>query len=199
MRKGQWSFPLTLPIELSGVLQRGKRLHEIPSSVDGSVSLGYQYYNTKPEWAADFEYDTLGPLTFKSVGAFSETAFFHKATKTLLVTDCVIKVSSTPPPIIAEDPRAMLFHARDSIDEIVTDTPENRMRGWRRMVQFGLVFFPSQIDVVPVGEAISKAGKIDPSMKPLGEGAVPFSLYPWTWHSNDAVSSLHLTVPIHLN
>jgi hypothetical protein len=48
------------------------------------------------------------------------------------------------------------------------------------MVQFGLVFFPSQIDVVPASKAISQALKIDKGMKPLGEGAVPFSLYPWT-------------------
>jgi hypothetical protein len=46
------------------------------------------------------------------------------------------------------------------------------------MVQFGLVFFPSQIDVVPASKAISQALKIDKGMKPLGEGAVPFSLYP---------------------
>ena len=30
IQPGQWSFPLTIPIELSGVLQRGKFLHEIP-------------------------------------------------------------------------------------------------------------------------------------------------------------------------
>ena len=187
IQPGQWSFPFTIPIELSGVIQRGKRLHEIPNPRDESVSLGYNYYNKVPEWTSDFDYETLGPLTFQSVGAYSETAFFHKPSKTLLVTDCVIKVSDEPPLIIQEDPRAMLFHARDSIDDIVTDTPENRKRGWRRMVQFGLVFFPSQIDVVPFGKAISQAIKIDKSMKPLGEGAVPFSLYPWTWHANNAV------------
>lgn len=54
------------------------------------------------------------------------------------------------------------------------------------MVQFGLVFFPSQIDVVPFGRAIEESTKIDPSMKTLGEGAVPGALYPWTWHDNDA-------------
>ena len=184
IQPGQWSFPLTIPIELSGVIQRGQRLHEIPNSKDGRVSKGYQYYNKRPEWAVDFEYETLGPLKFKSVGAFSETAFFHKPTRTLLVTDCVIEVTETPPQIIQEDPRAMLFHARDSIDEIVTDTPETRAKGWRRMVQFGLVFFPSQIDVVSFGGAIGQASKIDSRMKPLGEDAVPFSLYPWTWRGD---------------
>ena len=56
------------------------------------------------------------------------------------------------------------------------------------MVQFGLVFFPSQIEVVPFGKAIQQSVReFDPSMKTLGVGAVPGgSLYPWTWHDNDA-------------
>mmetsp|Transcript_1727 Transcript_1727/g.2284 ORF Transcript_1727/g.2284 Transcript_1727/m.2284 type:complete len:365 (+) Transcript_1727:84-1178(+) len=197
LQPGQWAFPINLPIEFSGVTQRGQRLREIPSSDNendeinniNTVSKQYRYYAQKnpiPEWKADFDFETLGPLRFRSVGSFSETALFHKKSKTLLVTDAVVSVTETPPKIISEDPRAMLFHARDSIDEIVEDTEENRKRGWRRMVQFGLVFFPSQIDVVPFGEAIKEASNIDKSMVPLGEGAVPFSLYPWTWHDNNA-------------
>jgi len=188
LQPGQWTFPAGLPIEFLGVTQRGIRLREIP--VNGQVSKKYLNRAAKedpiPQWAADFGFETLGPINFKSVGAFSETAFFHKSTKSLLVTDVVVSVTDTPPKIIQEDPRAMLFHARDSIEEVVQDTEEMRKRGWRRMVQFGLVFFPSQIDVVPFGRAISEASKIDTSMKPLGADGVPFSLYPWTWHANDA-------------
>jgi len=187
LQPGQWTFPAGLPIEFLGVTQRGKRLREIP--VNGQVSKKYLNPAAKqdpiPEWAVDFGFETLGPIKFKAVGAFSETAFFHRMTKTLLITDVVISVTDTPPKIIQEDPRAMLFHARDSIQEIVQDTPETRKKGWRRMVQFGLVFFPSQIDVVPFGRAISEASKIDPRMKPLGMDAVPINLYPWTWHAND--------------
>uniref|UniRef100_A0A7S4J269 Uncharacterized protein n=2 Tax=Odontella aurita TaxID=265563 RepID=A0A7S4J269_9STRA len=188
LQPGQWAFPFGLPIEFLGVTQRGPRLREIPAS-DGTVSAQYRYYAARdpvPEWAADFDHETLGPLAFKSVGGYSETAFFHRSTRSLLVTDAVVSVTDDPPPIIAEDPRAMLFHARDSIGETVKDDEETRKRGWRRMVQFGLVFFPSQIDVVPFGEAISEAGRVDGSMRPLGQGAVPFSLYPWTWHANGA-------------
>ena len=139
-----------------------------------------------PEWMNEIDYEILGPLQFQSVGAFSETAFFHKATKTLLVTDTVVSVTKTPPAIIQEDPRAMLFHARDYATQIIEDTPETRERGWRRMVLFGLVFFPSQIDVVPFGQAFKEARQIDPSLRNLGYGAVPFELYPWTWHDNNA-------------
>jgi hypothetical protein len=120
------------------------------------------------------------------VGCFSETAFFHKSTRTLVVTDTVVSVTNTPPPIIKEDPRAMLFHARDNVTDKVEDTPETREKGWRRMVQFGLIFFPSQIDVVPLGQALREARKVDPSRRNLGSDAVPLGLYPWTWHDNNA-------------
>jgi hypothetical protein len=199
IQPGQWAFPAGLPIEFLGVTQRGPRLREIPDRDTGQLVVGssnssnrYRYFDDKlgpPEWLGehDFDYETLGPLTFKSVGTYSETVFCHKPTETLLVTDCVVSVQAEPPMIIQEDPRAMLFHARDRADEIVQDTPATRRKGWRRMVQFGLVFFPSQIEVVPsLGQAFKDASQITPGMRPLGEGAVPFALYPWTWHDNDA-------------
>ena len=180
---GQWSFPVNLPILVLGVTQRGPRLRDLPHPPSSSSNLTD---DTPPEWLDEIDYEILGPLKFQSVGAFSETAFFHKATKTLLLTDTVVSVTATPPAIIQEDPRAMLFHSRDYATQMIQDTPETRERGWRRMVQFGLVFFPSQIDVVPFGEAIQQARHIDPSLRNLGVDAVPFDLYPWTWHDSDA-------------
>jgi len=186
IQPGQWSFPLNLPIDALGVKQKGQRLRELPvpgRSATNSIFRTTEKYGS-PEWQNEIDYEVLGPIMFQSVGAFSETAFYHKASKSLIVTDVVIGVDNNPPPIIEEDPRALLFHARDNITEIVADTPENRQRGWRRMVQFGLVFFPSQISVVPVGEALKEANQIDPSMKNLGKGAVPINLYPWTWNGD---------------
>lgn len=203
VQPGQWSFPVNLPLQFTGVVQGGERLRMLPTSrylhgertLDDEVkSLGGSYRSQArkspvPEWTADIDYEMLEPLAFQSVGAYSETAFYHKSTKTLVVTDCVCSVTRTPPKIIQEDPRAMLFHARDSIDEVVVDDEATREKGWRRMVQFGLVFFPSQIDVVPFGRAVSDARKIDPSMRPLGEGAVPSSLYPWKWRGDSDVKN----------
>lgn len=183
--KGQWSFPLNLPIDVLGVTQRGPQLRELPGSKLPKSSL-YREFTDPPEWLDEIEYEMLGPLEFQSVGAFSEAAFMHKETKTLLVTDTVVSVTKTPPAIIEEDPRAMLFHSRDYATQMIEDTPATREKGWRRMVQFGLVFFPSQIDVVPVGEAFKESRQIDPSLRNLGIGAVPFELYPWAWHDNDA-------------
>lgn len=179
IQPGQWSFPFNLPINFFGVPQGGAKLRELPNA--GSPKRGL------PEWITDIEYESLGPLKFQSVGAFGETAFYHKSTKHLIVTDTVASVTETPPEIIQEDPRALLYHARDNITEVVQDTPETRRKGWRRMVQFGLVFFPSQIQVTPFAEAIEEASHVDVTMRNLGDGAVPGgTLYPWSWPSHDA-------------
>lgn len=79
----------------------------------------------------------------EGIGGFGDTAFFHKETKTLLVTDAVIRVDNEAPAIIQEDPRALLYHSRDCMTDIVDDSPANRQKGWRRMVLFGLTFQPA--------------------------------------------------------
>ena len=187
LEPGQWAFPFNLPIEFYGLSQRGPRLREIP--VPGrSASPGYQYYaqqNPVPEWMTDFDYEVLGPFRFESVGAFSETAFFHKATKSLILTDTVCSITKTPPPIVQEDPRSLLYHSRDSALDPVVDTPQAREKGWRRMIQFGLVFFPSQINVSSVSQAFNEANKVPKELRNLGEGGVPGgTLYPWSWNGD---------------
>jgi len=182
---GQWSFPINYDLEFLGVSQRKPfgTLRELPP----------QHSPRAPEWTADIDYEILGPLKFQSVGAFSETAFYHKPTRSLLVTDVVISVTEEPPAIIQDDPRALLFHSRDSASDrsIVErgDTPELRRKGWRRMVQFGLVFFPSQIDVPPIGQDLKEKQEVPPELRNLGDGAVPFNLYPWTWRGDEDMKS----------
>jgi hypothetical protein len=114
------------------------------------------------------------------VGAFSETAFFHRDTRTLLVTDAVVQVPDTAPAIVLDNPRALLFHARDTMLEEVEDTEETRRKGWRRMALFALVFQPAGICVNDFGATVGKLSKVSPEMAALGRGAVPFSegLYP---------------------
>ena len=210
IQRGQWSFPVQLPIEYLGVTQSNEHCRILPSSqyIHGQRTLDEEiqslsneqcgrnarYWAKKnpnpPEWTTDIDYETLDPIHFKSVGAYSEAAFYHISTKTLIVTDAVCSVTDTPPLIIQEDPRALLYHARDTIMENVIDNEVTRRKGWRRMVQFGLVFFPSQIDVVPFDRAIQQALVLDeanPTMKILGQDAIPFggSIYPWTWRPND--------------
>ncbi|KAJ1423085.1 hypothetical protein B484DRAFT_331915 [Ochromonadaceae sp. CCMP2298] len=169
LQPGQWSFPINLPPQLFG-FPPSPRTREIPTA------------GPNP-WAADFDYEVLGPLKFKSVGGFGESAFLHRASGTLIVTDCVVQVGDRPSPILLDDPRALLFHSKDSMLEEVEDTEEARLRGWRRMALFGLVFYPSGILVSSVFETLKNLPKVSESLSRLGQGAVPISggLYPWSW------------------
>jgi len=175
LQPGQWSWPVQLPNAFLGFPIKSKL---IPSN-EGSGS----DRDVVSPWSRDFEYASIGPLRFKSVGGFGETAFFHKKTKTLIVTDAVVKISDEPPPIIEEDPRALLYHSRDTMLDTVADTREARLRGWRRMVLFGLFFFPSGISVSGVGETFGALPQVEKDSKILGEGSIPINgaLYPWSW------------------
>ena len=167
---GQWSFPLDLPNFLFGFPLRVK---EIP-------------LDSNP-WKDDFDIAVLPRLSFKSVGGFGETTMFHRDSKTCIVTDAVIRVPSEPPAIIAEDPRALLFHSRDGMTDPVSDTLDARRRGWRRMALFGLFFYPSGIKVEGVFDTLSKLKQLSKDVLLLGKGALPISpgLYPWSWRRTE--------------
>lgn len=191
VQPGQWAFPLGIPVEFYGLQQRRDQLREIPSP-DQPITRKYRPQASRhpvPEWTSDFDFEVLGPLKFRSVGAFSETAFYHRDTQSLILTDTVCSVTEDPPAIIQEDPRALLFHARDQATDFVIDTPENRRKGWRRMVQFGLIFFPSQIQVSPVGQALRDAKQVPLELQNLDDGAVPFNLYPWSWNGDKDIEN----------
>ncbi|KAH8068750.1 DUF4336-containing protein [Aureococcus anophagefferens] len=75
---------------------------------------------------------------------------------------------TAPPPILESDPEyvpALLFHARDGPLERVADTPENRRKGWRRIVLLFNFFFPG-------------AATPDLGLKPL-LALGPFEPYGW--------------------
>ena len=61
------------------------------------------------------------------IGPFIEATFFHKPTKTLLVTDAVLQIPAEPPAII--DTEAVLETASDVKGQLADDTPENRRIG----------------------------------------------------------------------
>jgi len=176
VQPGQYSFPLNLPTALFFPLSSCPST--IPSTEEGAP------------WADEIEHRVLGPLVPPGIGGFSETAFFHKASKTLLVTDSVIYIKDQPPSIINEDPRALLYHARDDMFQIIQDTPANRRKGWRRMVLFGLTFQPKGINILDTFKAIKMLPFVTQDMKKLGDGAIPFDggFYPWEWIESDQPS-----------
>jgi hypothetical protein len=194
LQPGQYSFPVNLPSVF--FFPFGKKISDIPpddSDGDDSGDGGTESTSTSTtkkrqrvhhsDWRADLDHARMPVLRPPGIGGFSETAFFHRATGTLLVTDAVQKIEDEPPPIIQEDPRALLYHSRDTMFDIVENTAENRRKGWRRMVLFGLTFQPAGIKVLDSLPALKAARRVDPEMKKLGAGAIPFDggFYPWEW------------------
>ena len=106
---GQYSFPLDLPLPFLGYpLGRTRALPVDPSTAPWATS-----------FPGELDYATLGPFKAKGVGGFGETAFFHAPTKVLLTVDAIVKVPTEPPPILMDDPRALVYHARDDFTQEV--------------------------------------------------------------------------------
>lgn len=160
----QWSFPLNLPLSWLGL--PSKRTQALPAN------------SADAPFADQFDYATLGPIDL-GLGFFEETAFLHKHSGTLLVTDSVIAVPTEPPAILQLDPYPLLFHAKDDAFDVIEDNQFNRCKGWRRISLFALYFRPSALEVIGVRQAVKAALQApDRSKKAY------FGLYPWKWKSN---------------
>ena len=85
---GQWSFPLNLPLSALGLF---------PRKLTGTLADGGLRGGQPAPWADELEHALLElPL---GLGPFVEVVFFHKDSKTLLVTDVVISVPEDPPEV----------------------------------------------------------------------------------------------------
>jgi Domain of unknown function (DUF4336) len=157
----QWSYPVQLPLSWLGLpIGRSKFL---PKESD------------KTPFSAEFDYAILGPISL-GVGPFEEVVFFHRRSRTLLVTDSVLSVPSLPPEILQLDPTALLYHAKDSAGEQVEDTPKMRVKGWKRIALFSFYFRPSALEILDLGPAWAEA-------RAAGAQAAKayFGLYPFRW------------------
>lgn len=129
----QYSFPVPLPDAFLGLPRWTQPLPRRSADVD--------------LWGGEFEHEVLtvkpGPGSY-----FQDVALFHKPSKTLLVCDAVLAVTDEPPAILTAEPeylRALLFHARDDALDVMPDTPENRRKGWRRIVLLFNFFIPGAV------------------------------------------------------
>ena len=160
----QWSFPIDLPLSWLGF--PSKRTHILPD--DASQMPFYD----------EFDYAIVGPIEL-SVKPYTEVAFFHRETRSLLAVDTIVSISQAPPSVIEQDPFPLLFHARENAAESVADTPTNRLKGWARIALFAFYFQPSKLDVPTFGRVLRDAWKSpDKSKKNY------FGLYPFQWESN---------------
>lgn len=160
----QWSFPLNLPLNWLGFPR--DRTHTLPDT-PGDAPFG-----------DEFDYAVLGPV-YLGPGRFSEVAFFHRRSRTLLVTDTVVSVPEEPPAIVQLEPYPLLYHARESGRDRLEDTPETRRKGWQRIALFAFFFRPSTLttaDLIPSIRAAFKAS--DRSRKAL------FGWFPFHWSTN---------------
>jgi Domain of unknown function (DUF4336) len=157
----QWSYPVTLPLSWLGL--PGGRSQKLPLD------------SAEAPFFDEFDYAILGPIGL-GVGPFEEVVFFHRRSGTLLVTDSVLSVPATPPEVLQVDPTALLYHAKDNAGEQVLDTPEMRIKGWKRIALFSFYFRPSALDIMDLGPSWKEA-------RSSGTKAAKayFGLYPFRW------------------
>lgn len=160
----QWSFPVKLPLSWLGFPR--KRTHILPE--DSSLT----------PFSDEFDYEILGDIDLR-LGQFEEVAFFHKRSQTLLVTDSIVSIPTTPPKIVEQDLYPLLFHARDSGTEVIADTPENRIRGWQRICLFAMYFRSSVLDIPSVLQTFKDAWR-----SPNKSAKAYWGLYPFQWQVN---------------
>jgi hypothetical protein len=157
----QWSFPINLPLSWLG-FPLG-RTHVLPED------------SNQVPFADEFDYSILGPIRL-GPGTFEEVAFFHRRSRTLLVTDSVVSVPEEPPEIIQLDPYPLLFHAKDNEFDPVEDTKANRRKGWQRISLFAFYFRPSAVETIPLGQALRDVRRA-PDRSPKAY----FGLFPFQW------------------
>ncbi len=160
----QWSFPLNLPLSWLGLPSKRTQVLLEDSS--------------KTPFANEFDYAILGSIEL-GVGRFAEVAFFHKKSRTLLLTDTIVSVPAEPPAIVQLDPSPLLFHAKDKAGDIVADTYANRCKGWQRISLFALYFSPSVLEVPKWQEVFSNAFKARNRSK-----KAYFGLFPFQWRQD---------------
>lgn len=156
----QWSFPLNLPLSWLG-FPLG-RTQILPAD------------SRQAPFGDEFDYAILS-LNL-GLGTFGEVALCHRRSRTLLVTDTLVSIPAEPPAIIATDPFALLFHAKDTPFETVPDTPENRRKGWQRASLFAFYFRPSAMNPVELGQAWR-----DAKQSPDRSRRALWGLYPFRW------------------
>lgn len=160
----QWSFPLNLPLSWLGF--PAQRTKVLPAD------------SSQTPFADEFDYAILGDIDLR-LGQFEEVAFWHKRSQTLLVTDSLVSIPEQPPAIIEQDLFPLLFHARETAQEPITDTPENRLKGWQRICLFAMYFRSSVLEIPPLGKTIRDAWR-SPNKSPQ----TYWGLYPFDWQPN---------------
>ena len=190
---GQYTFPFAVPEVPYLGFPTGGRTKMIPRNIATAATTNQDStnntFNTVVDWPGDWDTkeiqsDILGPIISRD-GAFSETVLYHRPTRTLIVTDTCIQITDEVPKIYSTDIQPLLYHARDTVTDVVTNTPATLQKGWKRIVLFSLYFMPSAIVIKDLSTAIQeRRPDINTDF---------FGIYPWDWVGNEAASWEALT------
>lgn len=169
----QWSWPLNLPLEFFGIF-RAKTLQD---------------EDLATPWSDEIEQKVLSSPEV-GIGPYVEVAFYHKRSRSLLVTDAVIFVPRQPPECISKE--SLLASAKNGLavkilskgkevpDEPVVDNSMNRQKGWERMVLQILFLGPSNL-LEPNASFAQMSQKliVSPIVKTLVFSKVPEKVKDW--------------------
>ena len=134
----------------------------------------------------EFDYAILETIDL-GPGQFAEVAFFHRRSRTLLVTDSIISIPLAPPPILELESYPLLFHAKDRSSDSLIDTPANRLKGWQRICLFALYFQPSSLEIINWSKSFQAS-----FTAPDRSRQNYFGLYPFQWRSDWQQGFTHL-------
>jgi hypothetical protein len=189
----QWSWPINLPVQFFGIF---------PSGVLTA--------DTTPPWADEIEHRPFASSV--GIGPYSEVAFFHKRSKTLLVTDAVVRVPSSPPPVVSA---SVLAEAGGKLPAAVAafctppgappappppaDPAARASLGWMRMALQVLFFVPADL-VRPEAAFRRYSGKliVSPVLRKLVFGNAVLATRAWV---DDIASSwdFRRIIPCHFD
>jgi len=144
-----WTSPgqFTFPFDVSEEFVFGKKVSGILSGGSGNLSSSL----FPCPWINEIEYETLASGTFTigmSPTTFYETAFFHKKSKSLIVTDSVVRIPKNVPELNDAD-KLLLISKRSTSDPMPIDTPESRLIGWEKTSLLVSYFFPEHEEPDP--------------------------------------------------
>ena len=160
----QWSFPLDLPLSWLGF--PAQRTFVLPND------------SHQTPFAEEFDYAILGDIDLR-LGQFEEVALLHKRSQTLLVTDTIVSIPTSPPQIIEEDLFPLLFHARENGREPIVDTPEYRLQGWQRICLFSMYFRSSVLEIPSLKQTLQDAWR-----SPNKSVRAYWGLFPFRWRDD---------------
>lgn len=186
-----WSFPINLPLPLLGIFNAKVLEADDPS----------------PPWADELSCKILS----SSIGLapYCEAAFYHKVSKTLMVTDAVVYIEDKPPEVMNRD--KLQRAGKDNLflkllfgweKPVVPKTLDEQERlGWKRMALLISYFAPEQLREPVTFPAIGNRLIVMPVIQTLVFAKIPGPVREWVddmctdWDFKRVISA-HFCAPV---